>query len=352
MFNQLLKLYRQNSKKTPLEDYTTEIFVGVLNSDLELKKSFCEEFLGLNSLDYKISTQRHYYLENEPKCIVDVVIEGDSDVCFIENKVNSNEGDNQLERYGKVLENIKTGKKINTKLCYCTKKYDEKKIADHNFQQFKWHHIAKYFSKFQNEKLTQHFVKFLKTNDMSNDMIIEATDLITLNKLTKTLNLVQRNILNVKSIFSTKFKVSYDGSHGMKMLSQLNAYDRICIASFEIAQGEGHSEILYGIEMRGNLVIQLYIKSVNPNHKMFAQIIKEKDKTTNKFKTEFFDHGSSIYLEKNLGVFINDEDSENKIGSWFIEGFDIIGDFLVNTSADIEWNNSIIARQKKMVSRV
>ena len=126
MFSKLLSLYNKNSKKTPLEDFTTEIFVGVLNNDNELKIRFCKDFLDLKSSNYIISTQKHYYLENEPKCIVDVVIESDKEICFIENKVNSKEGYNQLKRYSKVLNNLKTEKKKKTKLCYCTEKMKTK----------------------------------------------------------------------------------------------------------------------------------------------------------------------------------------------------------------------------------
>jgi len=337
MFNKLLKLYKQNSKKTPLEDYSTEIFVGVLNSDLILKKYFCEDYLKLSSSSYKISTQKHYYLKNEPKCIVDIVIEGDNDICFIENKVNSKEGYNQLERYSKVLDNLKKEKHINVKLCYCTKKYDEKKLTSHNFQQFKWHNIAEILSQYQKEKLTQHFINFLKTNDMASDMIIEATDLITFNKLTKTLNLIQRNIQNVKSIFENKFNISLDGSKGAKMLAQLNDFDRICIASFGIVQGKEHSEILYGFETSGKIVVQIFINSGNLNHKEFIQAIENNNKLNSNFKFESIDVGSRIYLEKNLGDFVNDENSESKIENWFIKGFDIMADFIENTKG-IKWS--------------
>jgi len=336
MFNKLLRLYKQNSKKTPLEDYTTEIFVGVLNSDLELKNYFCNDYLKLTSSNYKISTQKHYYLKNEPKCIVDIVIEGENDICFIENKVNSKEGYNQLERYSKVLDNIKIEKKIETKLCYCTKKYDKKKFTKHNFKQFKWHNIAMILSKFQKEKLTQHFIHFLKTNDMANDMIIEATDLITFEKLSKTINLIQRNIQNVRTTFESKFNISYDGSKGKKMLDQLNNFDRICITSENIVKDNGYSEILYGFETNGKIVIQIYINSNNSYYKKFIEILKNIENFNSNFKSEMFDHGSRIYLERNLGEFINDENSENEIKNWFEKGFEIMEDFIKNEK-NISW---------------
>ena len=170
---------------------------------------------------------------------------------------------------------------------------------------------------------------------MANEMMIEPSDLITLEKVTKTLNLVQRNILNVKAIFKEKYEVSHDCTKGKKMFDQLNEYDRICIVSENIIKGEGYSEILYGFETTGKLVIQIYIRTENYNHNNFNQLIK---KRKDNFKYETFDHGSRIYLEKNLGEYINDENSEKKIEKWFIEGFDLMDLFMKETYGKIEWN--------------
>ena len=37
MFTNLLQLFKKNINKTPLEDFTTELLVGVLESDEELR---------------------------------------------------------------------------------------------------------------------------------------------------------------------------------------------------------------------------------------------------------------------------------------------------------------------------
>ena len=40
MINALLNLYKNNSNKTPLEDFNTECFSGILNMYNDVKKDF------------------------------------------------------------------------------------------------------------------------------------------------------------------------------------------------------------------------------------------------------------------------------------------------------------------------
>jgi len=340
MFNKLLNLFRKNRKKTPLEDFTTELFVGVLNNDYKLKKAFCNEFLGLKSTEYKISTQQRYDLEDDPNCIIDVVIEGDNDICFIENKVDSKEGYNQLERYSKVLDNELKNHNKQTKLCYCTKKDDIKKIDKHSFYQFKWKNVSDFFRKNSKEKITQLFIKYLKENDMSTDMEIKTTDLIGLEKLYKVLNLVEKNINNVLQEFKTRYGSSNltECIKGKRLLDQLRGNERICVVIDKITKDEeGYSEILYGFETKGNLVSQIFISNVNKNHQNFVDFI---EKNKEKYLFEKYDTGTRLYFEKNLGEFINDENSEEKIKKWFIESFNKIDDIMKETKNLISWKEN------------
>ena len=125
MINNLFKLYLRNTSKTPLEDFTTEAFAGILKYDPIIKNEFIRVFLKIPQGEYQIKTQVKYDLENDMNCIVDLVFENEDIICFIENKVNSKEGYRQLERYSKVLDiyNLENKK---TYLRYCTKYYDNK----------------------------------------------------------------------------------------------------------------------------------------------------------------------------------------------------------------------------------
>ena len=136
MLDQLLRLYKKNRTKTPLGDFTTEVFVGLLNMEDGVKESFMTEFLELPKDDDRLKTHMQYSLEDDTNCIVDFVIESESRICFIENKVNSKEGDRQLERYGKVLETFAENDWIlhpDTLEAYCKKKPNSQKLLILNY---------------------------------------------------------------------------------------------------------------------------------------------------------------------------------------------------------------------------
>jgi len=66
LFNQLLRLRKHYEYRTPLEDFTTEILAGVLNSNHEIKRKFIQDFLQIKEDDeYTIQTQSRYRLEGD-----------------------------------------------------------------------------------------------------------------------------------------------------------------------------------------------------------------------------------------------------------------------------------------------
>ena len=157
MIPDLLKLFKQfkNSDKTPLEDFNTETFAGIMNLYVNVKDELIESLFKLPQDNYRVSTQLKKDLKDDVNCIIDLVLEGDENICFIENKVNSHEGYKQLERYSKVLKEYYPQKK--QFLFYCTKNSDPKnsdsKFDQFNFKQFRWYEIAKklqHFSKTEN----------------------------------------------------------------------------------------------------------------------------------------------------------------------------------------------------------
>ena len=170
MFKELLRLYKKNAKRVPLEDFTTEAFIGILNIETQIKNDFIYNFLKLDKDEYFIKTQVFYDLSNDPNCIVDVVIEGDNHICFIENKVNSKAGYKQVERYSKLLEQIREINKVKTRFFYCSKFYEKQSIKfeekfneeNHYFKKIRWFQIADFLQKYSSNKTVQDFFKFPK----------------------------------------------------------------------------------------------------------------------------------------------------------------------------------------------
>ena len=182
IFSRLLKLYRTNSFKTPLEDFTTEILVGILSQNQELLNAFVNDILKIEGAGFKISSQEHFLSDDGiQNCRVDVIIRNDEILCFLENKVNSLVGNEQLRRYSKVLDKYNTHYK--THLRYCTKYYDQKVIEEHGFSQLRWLDIARFLKKWNNVELIKEYLQFLKEHHMDNNTTFSAIDLIALENL-------------------------------------------------------------------------------------------------------------------------------------------------------------------------
>jgi len=160
MLHDLFKLYRNNKSglRTPLEDFTTEAFTGVLQQHKDVLAPFVQ-FIGLNKGEnYRVNTQVRKFL-GESYYIIDMVLESSQSICFIENKVNSKEGGNQLNNYAALL----YLEKKDTYLRYCTKRVEVKTVKDHNFKQYRWYEEANILYINHNDKpLVQDFVEFFK----------------------------------------------------------------------------------------------------------------------------------------------------------------------------------------------
>lgn len=205
MFNELLKLYKRHSQKTPLEDFTTELVYGVIDSVDEIKNDFIENFLGLEKGNYFIKTQVTYNLEDDHNCIVDVVIEGEGTLCFIENKVNSQEGYRQLDRYIKVLD-FKKAEGLKTKMVYCTKYSEEKGKEGHDFLQIRWYQIADFLKTYKKEKLVENLINYLKKNKMAQDLAINVNHFAAMESMQETLNVITGHLERVEDLYLKTFK--------------------------------------------------------------------------------------------------------------------------------------------------
>jgi hypothetical protein len=337
LFNKLLKLYKLNTLKTPLEDFTTELFVGILNYDLVLKQKFFEKFLKSKSTNLKISTQKLYRLKEHSDCVVDIVIENRNELYFLENKVNSKEGFKQLERYSLVLDKYNE-KGYKTKLMYCSKVSEEKDITSHNFKQFTWHYLSQFIKSNSTEKLSTEFIKYLKQTNMSADMTIKSNDLVALENVNKIFNLMNRNLENVYSDFKKRFPRAKDLRKGSHLRNQMFEQNRFCVMSNQIIEGDGWSEVLYGFDFNGTLITQIYLDAKNENFREFKSKFSEKID----FKYEEFDnYGGRIYLEKNIGDYLNNENSEQEIKKWFLKSFEQMTNIILETKNKIEWKNYV-----------
>jgi hypothetical protein len=320
MFNQLLGLYKSHRTNTPLEDFTTEAFVGILKINSEVRHEFLQNFLGFTEGEYFLKTQVHYPLVEDNDCLVDFVIESDDLLCFIENKVNSVEGERQLERYSKVL-NLQ--KKRTTKLIYCTKYYEKKLIDIHDFQQIRWFEIAHFLRKFSNNDIVKSFIEFLKRHDMAQELTLTSKDLLTLENLQNTLSIAYEYIERAEPLFKESFRGDFKYK---KYSSDSFKYNRL-VNAIENVLGEGaNSEIKYGFQLNSLVVyVALYISN---RHGSYVDLNQFSKNCQDPFEVNRGEWGTSIEIKIPIANYLNDTEAESKINDFFKNSFVSFSDLI------------------------
>ncbi len=189
-----MNIFERIQHDTGLENYCTDILVGILQKSPILLKNFCVVVLGVQKESLpeslEINPQVHYkgINEDEKKSYVDIVISGTNFLCFLEMKVESNENYGQLRKYHKVL--IKDSRDY-LFLRFCTKYEEEIEIADKEsfiehennrknnyltqnyFQSIRWYNIHNFLKEFcYGNALIDEFLEFLEMNMMSDKELV------------------------------------------------------------------------------------------------------------------------------------------------------------------------------------
>lgn len=338
MLDNLFKLYLRNKTKTPLEDFTTEAFAGILKYDSDIKNEFINKFLKIPQGEHRIKTQVKYELENDSNCIIDFVLESENIICFVENKVNSKEGNRQLERYSKILD-IYANEGYETYLYYCTKYFDEKPLKEHQFHQFRWFQIAEFLKPYsKSNALVKDFLKFLKIKNMSQDLTITTKDLFAIESLYETIGIIKGYLDRMKPLFIKTFKSKIKLSDGCTT-SQLIQHKRQIYYFKDIVGHSGWSEIKYGFQTSSSRIyVGIWIDKANVDYLKFKEYFATKE---HEFEVINLDRGLSIELNSPLQNFINYENADSQISDWFKNSFSKFA-LLVTEINNVSWKISIV----------
>jgi hypothetical protein len=335
MLLELYNLLRKSSTgRVPLEDFTTECFAGLLDQHPLVMNSFTE-WLELPNGDFKTVTQKSYPLEDDVGCIIDLVLESENTICFIEHKVNSKEGWEQLNRYTKVLEKYT---KKQTFLKYCTKHHEHKPHELHGFSQYRWLELASWLQNTHSDiALVSDFLTFLKHHQMTLDTSISPETVITLNKFMQTYDAMDFHVHNALPSFKKYFPKS--NIEKQENISKIRYHDRIARLTSRIVEDHSkHSELLYCIHFgEVKLQTQIWISISHP----LAEVLYQKVIDSNVFKYWKDNNGVGIYLDCKLYQFIETSDSNDQIKEWFTQSFLKFRNF-VDSNPEIAWSNNIL----------
>lgn len=339
IYNRLMELYRRNvdSNKKPLEDFTTEILVGTLENNQIILDAFCNEVLNIEGQGFVIQSQQKYYLEQDTNCIIDMVIQNADVICFVENKVDSGEGDRQLERYTKVLNNIKQSENKNVYLRYCTKYYDDKEVTNIDFLQYRWRDIYRFLEDYQENKVVEEFQEFLRGEGMNSAGDFNFQDLIVMSQVDATISRMDECLDRVKPKLTDTFGAPYQ--YDYERLKQIGQYNQYVMRSKGVIGNDGYAEIGVGFRFRitNRPIVVVYLDIGNKNSE-FEKIRSEYSAALEDFFDYYYEDEKEIFctLEKPVSDFVSSSKQNEDICKWFTEKIDKVSE--LKSLINIVWN--------------
>jgi PD-(D/E)XK nuclease superfamily len=207
LFNRLLKLHNGS---TPLEDFFTELVAHLFSTNKEILYVWLK-YLDLleteANLDVYISTQQtferlsHHFSDSRPDIIIELVDGTNRDIIFIESKIGSSEGCNQLQRYAEILDKLPDFR--NKYLIYITRDFEPKERGSIfqeipkskvYFKQARWHQFYQFLKTQADSMLVEEIIKFMQEHQMAHNNQFSSIDVIALANFTKSIKLMEQTM--------------------------------------------------------------------------------------------------------------------------------------------------------------
>ena len=208
LFSRLLKLH---GGIIPLEDFFTELVAHLFSTNKEILYAWLK-YLDLPDMDadfdaVSVSTQQtfkglpHHDSDSCPDLVIELVGGCKQDIIFIESKIGSKEGCQQLSRYAEILDAIPDFH--NRLLVYITRDFDPKdregvfkEIPNSSvrFKQVRWHQFYQFLTSQVETMLTEEIIKFMQIHQMAHNNQFSSIDVIALANFTKSLKLMDQTM--------------------------------------------------------------------------------------------------------------------------------------------------------------
>lgn len=239
IFNDLLRL-KSNSNIIPLEDFFTEIFAYLLKSSDALLYEWLNYF-SISHIEYDnsfVSTQESYdaldghLTGSRPDILIELSNKNQKQVIFIECKIDSAEGNNQLRRYAEQLDNISN---IDYGvLIYITRDYEKKAVeiifdncknpSKLKFIQLRWYENYQFLNSNRQNVMVEETLKFMEENNMSLNNKFSNIDVLALTNFPKVRKMMDETMFGD---VSTKFETLAKGiTKSSTCLTQLRDHNR------------------------------------------------------------------------------------------------------------------------------
>lgn len=331
LFKGLYSLLR-NTESNPLEDYLTEIFAEVFESDKVLK-SFATTFIEPSIRNPKlleITTQKTYskkeghQVNSRPDLILRFMDGQKSYVVFFENKLGSQEGYTQLKRYADHLQTYENEGCI-TYLFYLTQFYDPKaddkiipKGSTTTFSQIRWYEIYNWLKENQNEYINK-VLEYMEEMNLNETRRFVPQDVYAIQNMQRLIHMMDSCLdgqveETMTSLFGratgwTNRFVQLRSNYRYMKYNDLGNYSAVAIGFYLTDEEYPSICIMY---------------EVNPNCPKRADILSAMKKFVSEYpdwETEDINDPtawSNIYCEKDLLSFLSDQDHIDSVQDFFM----------------------------------
>ncbi|WP_008311369.1 PD-(D/E)XK nuclease family protein [Leptolyngbya sp. PCC 6406] len=344
LFSQLLRLHKGN---IPLEDFFTEVVAYFLSKNKEILFSWLKHNDILNSEDYlaaDITTQKTYKHPINGDKRPDIVIElsnGEScDLIFIESKVGSSEGYNQLSDYAEILNQLPEYR--HKFLIYVTRDFDPKKeskifenipdvIRNFNvkFKQLRWHQFYQFLTTQVNSEISQEITIFMQEHRMAQSNQFSPVDISALVNFLPALKLMEavmwgKVVAQFEKVLGRNKKREIAKRHALQWIQWHGRYILVsqmpdgwsCFMGFFMQPVES-------VDSSGYPSVQLVLQ-VEPKSPKRQEIINglrqiANDSSWHSYNLDASSTWSGITLQRSLREFLSMEDHVSAIEDFFLE---------------------------------
>jgi PD-(D/E)XK nuclease superfamily len=354
LFSRLLNLH---TDKTPLEDFFTELVAHLFSTNQEILFAWLK-YIGLLDteayLDAYISTQRtfeglsHHNSDSRPDIVIELGDGTNNDIIFIESKIGSNEGYEQLPRYAEILD--KRPNLRNKVLVYITRDFEPKdrvtilhRIPDSNirFIQVRWHQFYQFLKAQTATILVEEIIKFMQEHQMAHNNQFSSIDVIALANFTKSLKLMEQTMWGEVSQRFEKILGSI--APISTTFTQFRLHERYLMYSWLPDKWWCGIGFLLNTSSSTDYPTVCLVLEVDPKSARQAEIIKAMKaicKENSDWKGYDLDNSkawSRIVLGRSLQSFLSEEDHIATIKEFFLKSLDELNNIKIEYR-DMPWN--------------
>ncbi|MBU7586292.1 MAG: PD-(D/E)XK nuclease family protein [Nostoc sp. TH1S01] len=372
LFTNLINLH---SGSKPLEDFFTEIVAYFFSINKHLLIAWLKHNLIISDEYYSsvnITTQKYYeLLENhehgsQPDIVIQLANDTKTEIIFIESKIGSTEGWQQLKNYAEILNSLPYYSQQT--LIYVTRDYEPKQeiksfiknnLPKVKFYQIRWYHFHNFLKNNFNDILAKEILMFMEINKMSQNNQLSPVDILAMKSFNKTLNFMEATLseevkVKFQQLFAGISIANLDSLYQFKYQKRYIIGTRLFNRSWGFWCGLGYFDLEpINLNEYPSLGVCLEVESYYKNHKLLESmqtVIKDKPDEWFPLYLQEYPAVPAIIYKKSLQSFLATDDQLSAIKQFFLDSIDELKN--IQHYFDVPWKDisaeEVIAEDSKI----